>query len=214
MSQLFFLRHGETAYNVEQSANSPESKVGSRSNELELTDLGEIQAAVAAEYFERHDIYPTRWYSSPAVRTLNTGWIVTYSLGLGLEPIIDDGLQEMSQGAAEGKLRSEIWTPETSKQAVEGGMDFKLPGGESLEDVMVRKRQTIETILRENNDSQTIMVTGHGMALRCLAASVHGWGREEILAAKTPNCSLTSVSFHEDQLAIDFFAKNIVGAEH
>ncbi len=207
---LLFLRHGETPYNVEQRENSPYSKVGGRSNWLPLNDTGVEQAQRAAEYFTKEGVRFDAWYSSPALRAVTTGAIVLDTLNFDLKPEILDDLQEMGQGDAEGEFRDIIWTPENSQQAQDQGMSFKLPNGESLGDVAERKFAVTQALVKEHKDD-IVLVTGHGMAIRCLAAYINGWDRDQILACSTPNCSLTSISEKDGQLVVNYFAKDIIG---
>lgn len=213
MARIIFLRHGETKYNVELEHNSPLSKIGGRTNWLSLTKRGEAQAAVAGHYMRDANLIPDVWYSSPALRAVATGAIVMDILGLDLKPVIDNRLQEMSQGVAEGEFRDKIWTPERSKEAIKGGMDFKLTEGESLSEVLERKKEVVSQIFSEHTVDETILITGHGMAIRCLAAGILGWSRDEILSKSndTPNCSLTGLSQSGSEIVVDYYAKDLIG---
>ena len=195
-----FLRHAET------NLNADPVNIGGRSKWAPLSVLGETQPADTAMYFMQRGITFDNWYSSPAVRALRTGRLLCEALGVSHEPIIDDRLQEMSQGDAEGRPRKEMWNEEAEERIAHEQMDFKFSNGESMREAGERKMDWLNSWSLEAPDASVSLVTAHGLAIRCMVGHLKGWDRLEILEQDAPNCSLTSITFDGD-FQVDYVAQ-------
>jgi broad specificity phosphatase PhoE len=96
MALFYFLRHGETARNAAGRLCG--------STDVPLSDAGRRQARKLAARLK--SISFEALYSSPLQRALETGRIV--GAAIGLEPIVDPRLTELSYGAWEGFTYKEI----------------------------------------------------------------------------------------------------------
>lgn len=191
MKTLYLFRHAETKMNI-----TPDI-VGGRSNHEPLTGLGEEQAVRLGHWISRRQLKPDVVYVSPAVRTIETARISLEAAGLVVEPVVDKRLQELSQGLAEGKPRKEIYTKEVQKLINRDLKDFKLEGGESMNDVAARKRSFSE-YSRAVEEHDDIFVYTHGYAIRCYVGDLLGWSHAEIRANDHDNAAATILSFDND----------------
>ena len=194
MKELFLFRHAESDWNLNKA-----HLIGGRSNHTPLTREGEEQARRLGLWIAARDLKPDVVYFSPAVRTLETGRIALETAGILHEGIIDDRLQEMSQGMFEGVLRSKVYTEERMAQAIAEGKDFKLESAESINDVAMRKGEWSDEA-RTRTGHNIIFAFTHGVAIRCYMGELLDWTRDEILANETDNASATIIRFNGDRL--------------
>jgi broad specificity phosphatase PhoE len=162
---LYFIRHGETDWNVERRLQGQ--------HDIPLNALGRVQAArcgaILHELLARHGRSPAdcRYVASPLGRARETMELLR--LRLGLDPgdyRTDARLMEMSFGRWEGFTYLELQEREAAALA-ERDRDkwgFVLPGGESYAQLVQRVRHWYETI------EQDTVVASHGGVCRALMA--------------------------------------------
>lgn len=197
-------RHGECVTNT-----NPEF-IGGRSNHSPLTERGTKQAAQLGRHLLALDVKPAFILCSPAVRTVDTLAIVMDVMWHRGEVIIDDDLQEMSQGDWTGLPRAEMYNESVLEQIKREQLDFKPPGGESMREVGQRGyRAMLNRFDNYTPDAQPeqILVSGHGYVQRCVAAEIEGWSHAQIRAAETPNCSLTKIVRDDAEWRLEYFAE-------
>lgn len=192
MAELYLIRHARSAMN-----DRPDL-VGGRSNHSPLTTKGEAEAHQLGLWIAKRQLNPDVVYASPAVRTRETARIALDVAGIAHEPIIDDRLQELSQGFSEGKPRDEIYTPELISGRINKELkDFRLDGGESMNDVSARKTAWSE-FARSRAEHRLIFAFTHGFAIRCYVGNMLGWDHGQIRDNQVDNASVTIVNFTED----------------
>lgn len=204
MKQLLFVRHAESQVNVRPDL------INGRMNHIELTEKGVKQARLLGNHLASSGAIPDVVYRSPAVRTQRTAEHAMAEMNLpqGFNVRVHDGLQEMSLGEYEGRARDEVYTRDILRNLARDGMDGKLPGTESMNDVGKRMFETSEKILDELDDNQSALIFGHGMAIRCLAAQVKGWNRSQTFRSVTHNTSRTQFTFDDGTLNLDYLGKH------
>lgn len=190
--------------------------VGGRSNPVPLTPEGRSQArrlgrALARSWTGGFD----RVYSSPAVRAQQT---VRLALGPQTPLTLVDALQEMSQGAAEGQLRRQVYTGAVRARIAVDLLDFALPGGESMNQVADRMLGWMTQIHRAGvgpteGAGPTVLVGTHGIAVRCVVGRLLGWDHARILRTVVPNASVTVLRFDASGVTVPAFARTVVDGE-
>jgi probable phosphoglycerate mutase len=186
--ELYALRHAESVLNVKSHI------IGGRSNETPITPKGVVQAKTLGYYILQENIIPHAVYSSPAVRAENTAKYTLEAMGLDIQPVIDDDLQEVDQGLWVGLDRRDIYTPEQIAEIDRQGKDSKAPNGESNNEAGERMFNKISEIAdrhAEEGKVIRIFVFTHGLAIRCLASHIHNWTRKQTFEAVTPNTSIS-----------------------
>lgn len=174
--------------------------IGGRSNETPLTEKGVEQARSLAAYFLAQGIMPDRIFASPALRTLATADAVTQGMNLSTPVLIADEIQEMDQGQYVGLPRVEVYTEEVLDEIEKQGKNFKLPGGESMNDVGERMLRWVNTqvLVEQTRNVDRTFVFGHGIAIRSLASYIEGWSHKVTYDSVTENTSLTLFSNEGD----------------
>jgi broad specificity phosphatase PhoE len=189
MQTVWLFRHAQSEFNTRQ-----DEYVGGRSNESPLSELGETQARRLGHWMVHRGLDPDIVYTSPAVRTRETGRLSLEAGGITVPVITDGRLQEMSQGPAEGMLRHSIYTKEVVEKIQTELLDFKLPGGESMNDVADRMQNWLEDI-NFRPGHETVAVYTHGFAIRCLVGRLLEWDHSGIRDNNVDNASATRLSF-------------------
>lgn len=162
-TNLILVRHGETAWNLEQRYQGQEDSP--------LSELGMEQARRVGEFLSRRKISAV--YCSDLGRAVLTAQcIADYH---NLVPILDQRLREMSFGAWEGLTRGEVVEqyPELYHARQRDNAAHPVPGGEAPEDVVKRVRSCLDDLVVEHR-GETIVVVSHGAALRMTLASLLG----------------------------------------
>jgi len=173
---FYFARHGETDWNREQRYQ------GTR--DIPLNRVGQLQAdangVLLRELLERDGKDPAslNWFASPLSRASETMDRMRAAFDVPLPPVIHDKrLVEISFGALEGRLHSEI----NREQALAPGMrdasywSFRPERGENYDDVAVRLLEFAKDL------TQNAVVVAHGGVLRVLRHLVEGTERAEVL---------------------------------
>ncbi|MFW5691100.1 MAG: histidine phosphatase family protein [Chloroflexota bacterium] len=176
IKRLVFIRPGETDWNLQ---GRWQGWVASPLNEL-----GQQQMARLAGFIRHIGI--TRLYTSDLHRARQSAEILAEELGQ--EPIYDSRLRERSIGEFQGLNVPEIhgWYQDEYRKLLADPEGYRVPGGESIEDVRVRVRQFLDEILAEGNKAkgdQTIAVLSHTIAIRLMVKQLQ------------PSCDLTDVTF-------------------
>jgi broad specificity phosphatase PhoE len=194
---LNFIRHGQSAANLEPHL------INGRGNHHPLSTMGEQQSSLVGPWLLKEYGRPDAVVSSSAIRTCETGRLAVLAAGLDVPILIDDDLQELSQGDWTGMLRTEVYTPEVYTRIQTEKMDFKAPNGESMNDVTERKLRAANNMPEGN-----IWIFGHGIAIRSLVGAVMGWSHSEIHAARTTmfNTSVTQFDRTADGLQLVSYA--------
>jgi broad specificity phosphatase PhoE len=162
---IYFIRHGYS------EANHAKHLIGGRSPFAKLTKLGEEQAQKLGNYFQSKHIIPTKVFSSPYIRALDTAKITLKTLSDSSKIIQDELLVELSQGDWEGQERNSIYTHDILKKITSEGTFFTPPNGESQDDVRKRAAEFLAK-LKNITTNETIFVFGHGYFFRMMTYEI------------------------------------------
>lgn len=191
-----------------------ETTVGGRSNHAELSEKGKRQAILAGKWLVAHHIIPDTIITSPAKRTIATA-TASHEQLFPHRPLtlhIDDRLQELSQGIMDGQPRIDAWTPDIVARLQQDPMNFAFPEGESSLDVQQRMQQSYNDLVQAH-PNKTVLVAGHGLAIRLLVGALEQWSHAKILATDMPNCGLTLIEQRGDTPTIRYVGRDIVGEQ-
>jgi probable phosphoglycerate mutase len=162
---LYLIRHGESAYNalgrIQGQSDPPLSERGRWQGQA-------LAAALAALPLEAV-------YSSPLARALDTARPIAAAHELA--PAVVDLLKELHAGIFQGKTWDEVRQQHPAEAAAWAAQDpdFRIPGGESRRELMVRGRAALEAI--RSGGFEQVAVVAHGgllsaalKALLCIPA--------------------------------------------
>lgn len=207
MTEIFLVRHPESELNTQPNL------VSGRSNEAGLTALGRKQAQLFSKAFVSSFPRPDVLYSSPAIRTMALAETYAATAGFANENIvIEPALQEMTQGVADGKESALYYTPDVLARIDAETFDFKLPEGESLNEVADRMLAWIQT-MGELHPQKTILATTHGQAIRAVIGRLLGWTHYQTTRDPefhTPNVSVTRISVTNGIITVSYANRTLI----
>ncbi len=170
--RIWFLRHGETAWNREGRLQGQQ--------DIPLNDLGRAQAETAG--IRLAALAPAAelpWIVSPLDRTRRTAELAREGAGLPAEGYaLDDRLKEITFGRWEGLTWPEVRKADpagAAKREVDK-WGFAPPGGESYAMLVERIRPWIETV-----DAPCVVVA-HGGVARAMLHVIAGVPEHEVTA--------------------------------
>lgn len=210
MAEIYLLRHAESTSNLR-----PET-IGGRQNSVPLTPLGEEQARARGQAMKRQLMKPNIVAVSPAVRTRETARLALGEMDYHGKVYIEPDLQELSQGEAEGRLRTEMWTDERLAEVAEKGKDFAMPGGESVRQLGERMYRAVRKLNRLASSPQNAhnyegmylppsgLAVTHEAAIKALIALIEDRPQEWVYTTRLANTSLTMISLTERAEKVKF----------
>lgn len=155
MTKIILIRHGESETNAKD--------IMAGHLDVKLTDLGERQAVITAEYVAKN-YKIDRIYSSDLQRAFNTIKPLADRLNLPIEK--NKNLREIDAGVWDGMRLSKV-KEEYPQEIYQWGLDIKnagCVGGESLLEVMVRVTNELKCLAKQN-PNKTIVCASHGIAI-------------------------------------------------
>ncbi|WP_010622700.1 histidine phosphatase family protein [Paucilactobacillus suebicus] len=208
MTKLFFVRHGETLFNIMKKmqgwADSP------------LTEKGWADAKSAGKLLA--DVQFDAVYSSDLLRAMNTAKeIIRENHYLGDESVItDSNFREVFFGSFEGLGRKESWEKTgaphgyhnkieilraTDAKTARNWMKDADPMGmaENNDEVWRRINDGLEPF--ETTENQNILIVSHGTLIRTMATKFENWDPLDVDAPD--NGSYTTFVFRDGQWRVD-----------
>lgn len=152
-TRLLFLRHGETAWNLDGRYQGHEDSA--------LTAEGEAQADAAGRWLDEHEPMIDVAYSSDLGRAVETARRVMARRGLAVG--LDARLRERHMGRLQGRRLDDPDPVLAASRAAyrSGDLDARPEGGESMREVTARVEAFVEEIARRHA-GQTALVVTHG----------------------------------------------------
>jgi len=180
---IYLVRHGQTVFNregrLQGHVDSP------------LTELGLAQAAASGALLRRLLGETDGWriVSSPLGRAMATAERIAGALGLEVET--EPALIEVSFGAWDGRLRSELAAAAPGAFGPSGYM-FAAPDAEPYEAMVDRLAGWIAGLPPE--PQRRVIAVSHGVAGRVLRGLYAGLAREDALAQAVPQDAVFRLS--------------------
>jgi broad specificity phosphatase PhoE len=174
MPTLYYVRHGETDWNVEQRLQGHRDTALNARGRSQAARCGDILSDLFKR--DRRDPAACAYLSSPLMRARQTMELLRSALSLDPSAYaVDDRLVEISFGDWEGLTLSEIKarSPQALAEREHDKWGFRPPGGESYRDVTRRVGDWYKTVTRD------AVVAAHGGVARGLIAHFNILPHEE-----------------------------------
>jgi phosphoserine phosphatase len=188
MTTILLTRHGETEYNREVRFRGQV--------DVPLNEKGERQAAALAE---RLTEFPVRAvYTGPLQRAWRTGEICAQRLGL--TPQVLPGLQDISYGDWQGRTLDEIRAlyPEMFQRYITAPVGLRFPGGDTLEELVVRALGAMREVVARHPDDTLVLVAHQGVN-KALLCGLLGLGLEHFWDIRQDECCLNVITCQSAQ---------------
>ena len=186
VKRIVFIRPGETEWNRQGRWQGWVS--------IPLNDLGRRQATALASFI-RH-IGMGALYTSDLKRALETAECLAQPLGF--TPIPDPRLRERNIGLWQGLTLDEMraWYPDEYATMLSDIDGYRIPGGESRNDVRARVTKALNDILKQSS-SETVGILSHTTAIKVLLGDlIPGYNPLEV---DLDNTSVTTIHRRGDQ---------------
>ncbi|QGQ45450.1 histidine phosphatase family protein [Metabacillus sediminilitoris] len=190
---LYFVRHGETQYNVERRmqgfCDSP------------LTEKGILQAKSVGKGLSNIPFIAA--YSSDSQRVQDTA---KYAIGdRDIPLVIDKRLKEMNFGVLEALLEDEI--PKLHGDALEKlfslDINASAPEGESYAQLFTRTEEAVKEIVEKHaSEGGNILIFSHGVTIGNYIIQVTKSKEFQV----HENCSVSVISYENGQLNVEKIA--------
>ena len=192
MTELRFIRHGETDWNRQ---NRFQGQIDVPLNAAGLAQAQRLAGRLAAEP-------PALLLSSDLQRARQTA--APLAAAWGLQPMLVPGLREQSFGVLEGLDVPSIQRqhPDLWQQWLVQRADFSLPGGESTRQFHSRVLQAVENLVAEHAGQRLVLVT-HGGVLDMLWRTARAEALDGLRQCAIPNTGINRLRWTDGQLRID-----------
>lgn len=160
MTRIYIVRHGQTDSNLRHTC------LGLK--DVPLNKTGRRQAKELAARLKNISIDTV--YTSPLKRAVET--VSPYLEMKNMNMRMSFGLIERDYGEWDDMTYDEIEQkyPEEYRKWVENLISYKVPGGESAEDVQARVNAFLKKALRENENKNILLVTHLGTARHIISS--------------------------------------------
>ncbi len=202
MTELLFIRHGETDWNLQQRFQ------GQIDIPLNATGRAQAQRLAARLAEERHDAL----FSSDLQRARETA--APLSTRWQLPAVALAGLREQNFGLLEGLDVPTIQArhPDLWQRWLEQDADFAAPGGESQRRFHTRVLAAARELAAQCAGQRVAVVT-HGGVLDMLWRTAHGLPLSGLRACAIPNTGLNRLRWTNGALQVDSWADDAHLAE-
>ncbi len=194
MGKWFILRHGETEWNALGRIQGH--------TDISLSEAGNRQAELAARRLA--GVVFDAAYCSDLRRSVETARKV---LGRRSVPLhTTPSLREYDKGVFEGltvQQTKELY-PELYEASLVKDLDFAPPGGESTRQTSSRIADFISN-LREDYGDRTVLIVGHGGALRAVFVALMKLPLEANWRFLLDNCGVSVVDVYSDNAVLQLF---------
>ena len=195
MTELLFIRHGETDWNRQQRFQGQ--------IDVPLNAAGHAQAARLGQRLA-DDPYDAL-FSSDLVRARETA--APLAAAWGQQPTLVPGLREQSFGVLEGldvptiqERHADLWPLWLEHRA-----DFALPGGESLRQFHARVMDAVRQLAADAPGRRLAIVT-HGGVLDMLWRTAQRLPLDGLRACEIPNTGLNRLRWVDGTLQVERWA--------
>ena len=182
-TRLIVVRHGRTAWNVQQRV------MGWLDEGVEPVARRDLEAV--ADALADEDV--TEIVSSPLRRALQTAWALADRVGI--EPRLDDRVGELRVGPWEGLTEDEIgkrWHEDWRRWQNEPHT-LALEGRETLRELNARVAAVLDELTGRSAASGVAVVYTHDAVVRAAVAWALRMGPEVYRHVEVANCSITTV---------------------
>jgi probable phosphoglycerate mutase len=184
---IYIVRHGETRR--ERVCNPDGYPDG------ELTEIGVKQAHLTGNHLSKVGFNAI--YSSDLKRAVQTAEIISryqQDLHVGVHKQIREIHMGVFHTSSEDQIR--IDHPEFYNEYLKRETDFRYPGGESGEEVLIRTLNFIESIKLKKHDN--ICIVCHGGVIRSLISHFLGLPQSKRFNLYPFNCGVSVLKFDEE----------------
>ncbi len=190
MSEIMLVRHGETAWKVEEIFRGR--------IDVELSETGLRQAELLAGYLRDSKIEAV--YSSPLKRAQRTAQTIGDSHGL--EVIVTPRLLDLDfsewQGLSVRGVREKY--PELYEEWLSNPHKLRIPAGESLDEVRERAELVIDEVIASRRS--VVVLVSHRVVNKVLICALLGLDNSHFWNIRQDTCGITTFNYREGRFTL------------
>ncbi len=193
MTKVYVVRHGQTAWNLEE--------VFRGRMDIPLDDTGKKEVHLAGEALKKETIHAI--YSSPLSRSMETAENIAKFQNIKVEPC--EAIIDISYGEWEGVSLIEVQKkyPDLYELWIKEPHKVKFPGGESLEEVRMRTMDTIKNLLEKHED-ENIALVAHRVPNKVISCSALGIDNSNFWRIQQDTASTNLFTYKDGQWIISY----------
>lgn len=193
-TRLYLVRHGETIWNKEMRYQGH--------SDVSLTEEGREQARLLAKKLVQEDI--EAFYASDLSRAFETAQILAKPHKK--EIFTSSEFRETKFGDWEGLKYTEIQKqyPVDWSNWTQDPYNMRIPGGESLADVVFRVSEGIGRLIQHHKD-QNILLVAHGGVNRVILALALNMDVSHYWRIRQDNTALNIIDYYDDKAIVATF---------
>ncbi|MEK7151788.1 MAG: histidine phosphatase family protein [Patescibacteria group bacterium] len=206
-NNLVLVRHGLSIYNEERELinrgvlQQYSSKIKSlRNADIPLSAKGKIQAQKTGVFLAKKFGHFDTIFASPFKRAVVTAKIISKSLPK-TDLVIEERIREKEFGISDGLTQDEIkaiFPYEYTRKLKEKKYYYRPIGGESYTDVNLRIWSFLNTLVRENQ-KKNILIVSHSAVMLCFRKLLEKLSEKQVLDISknddVKNCAIISYKF-------------------
>lgn len=191
---LILIRHGETEWNKQGLCQGI--------SDINLSEFGKVQASHLSHSLKDQKIDSI--YSSNLKRAYETAELIAENHGVKVK--VEHGLREMDQGDFEGKPFVKL--RETHGEVLQSWRadpaNFRIPNGETLQEVQDRAFNVIKNI-SINNEGKTVLIVSHNFTIITLLCKFQGTSLKDFYKYKIKETSKHIINLNENMYTVETF---------
>jgi probable phosphoglycerate mutase len=193
-TRILLVRHGETDFNL---THRFQGRI-----DIPLNKEGKNQAQALALALKDEPL--TAMYSSPLIRAMETARSIK-AIHPSTPLFVEQGLTEMDLGEFDG-MEAEYWAAhyqDLFKKWRSSPAEFRMPGGESLQEVQMRAVDTLERITKLYPSGISLLFCSHNFVNRTILCFASGIPLDRFRDFKQDPAALNILYKNEGRLRVE-----------
>jgi broad specificity phosphatase PhoE len=193
MTKVYLVRHGQTAWNLEE--------VFRGRMDIPLDDTGKKEVHLAGEALKDETIHAV--YSSPLSRSMETAENIVKFQDIKVTPL--DAIIDISYGDWEGVRLDEVREkyPDLYTRWLREPHKVTFPNGESLEQVRTRTMAAINKLI-EKHQNETIALVAHRVPNKVICCSLLGIENNNFWRIQQDTASTNFFTYKDNQWIVSY----------
>jgi broad specificity phosphatase PhoE len=193
MTKVYVVRHGQTAWNLEE--------VFRGRMDIPLDETGKKEVHLAGEALKDETLHAI--YSSPLSRSMETAENIAKFQDISVTPL--ESIIDISYGEWEGVSLVEVRKkyPDLYDLWLKEPHNITFPGGESLEQVRVRTRNAIDDLL-EKHKNENIALVAHRVPNKVICCNLIGIDNSNFWRIQQDTASTNLFVYKDGQWIISY----------
>ena len=193
MTKVYVVRHGQTAWNLEE--------VFRGRMDIPLDETGKKEVHLAGKALKDETLHAI--YSSPLSRSMETAENIAKFQNIEVKPL--EAIIDISYGEWEGVSLAEVQKkyPDLYTLWLKEPHKVRFPNGESLEQVRVRTQNAIENLL-EKHENENIALVAHRVPNKVISCALLGIDNSNFWRIQQDTASTNLFIYKEGQWLISY----------